>query len=97
MASLSRAQIAQGTRSEKELAIASLRHEAELLFRLDGVPVYVGDLALYTQDFGSMFNSVEMVGIIMDFRYDEEAQKHVVHFLAGGEVMRIMRGDISLL
>ncbi len=97
MASLSRVRIALGARSEKDLVISSLRHADELLFRLDGVPVYVGDLALYTQDWGTMFDSVEMVGIIMDFRYDEEIQKHVVHFLAGGEVMRIMRGDIRLL
>ena len=60
-----------------------------ILFRLRGIPIYQGTLAILLRD-------PEKVGIVFDHLWDQEAQTHLVHFLLDGQVILVTRSDIRL-
>jgi len=70
--------------------------ERDVLFRLHGVPVYVGTLASYTPDPDTPTLQEERIGIIMDFVWDDESRMHLVHFLCDGQIILLTKGDVRL-
>ena len=71
-----------------------------LLFRLGGAPVYAGDLALLVEEaplLGCPSIIVEHLGIIVDFKYDEEMQHHMVHFLIDGRIQKVPKSYVKLV
>ena len=69
----------------------------DVLFRLHGAPVYVGTLASYTPDPDTPHAKEERIGIVLDFAWDDDCKMHLVHFLYGGEILLLAKGDIQLV
>jgi len=69
---------------------------SDVLFRLHGAPVYVGTLAAYTPDPDTPHLKEERIGIVLDFVWDDECRMHLVHFLYGGEILILTKGDLRL-
>lgn len=70
---------------------------SDILFRLNGVPVYVGTLASYTPDHDTPHPAEECIGIVLDFVWDDESRMHLVHFLHDGEILILLKSDIRLV
>lgn len=68
----------------------------DVLFRLNGAPIFSGTLAVFMDDPDLETSPMERLGIVLDYAWDEDAQMHLVHFLVDGHVIRLSRGDIRL-
>ena len=69
----------------------------DVLFRIHGVPVYVGTLAAYAPDPDTPHVQEERIGIVLDFVWDDECRMHLVHFLHNGEILILFKDDIRLV
>lgn len=68
-----------------------------VLFRIRGEPVYSGTLVIFVEDPDLPGYPIERVGIVIDFKWDDDYRMHVVHLLVDGRVLHVGRDEIRIV
>jgi hypothetical protein len=69
----------------------------DVLFRVRGEPAYIGSLIAFIEDPDVPGYPVEHVGIILDFRWDDDYNMPVVHVLVNGRILHVGREEVRIL